>query len=160
MEDRFFISFDKTAIHYLHFPCGGARRASILIVPGAGEYAERYQEFARFLNAHEYDVYAMDLRGYGQSGGPRAFAKSFDDYGRDIQEAQYLPRIFPSPTENIVQAESSLPAAAADALRAKGHNLVPPEKPIGGSQAICIDWDEGVLTGGSDPRKDGCALGY
>ena len=100
------------------------------------------------------------MGGEYQAYGHMQFLSRLFDYGLDIQEAQDLPRIFPSPTENIVQAESSLPAAAADALRAKGHNLVPPEKPIGGSQAICIDWDEGVLTGGSDPRKDGCALGY
>ena len=82
------------------------------------------------------------------------------DYGLDIQEAQDLPRVFPDPETGNVQAESGLPESLAAALRAKGHNLVAPEKPIGGSQAIWIDWDEGVLTGGSDPRKDGCALGY
>jgi len=100
------------------------------------------------------------MGGEYQAYGHMQFLSRLFDFGLDIQEAQDLPRIFPSPIENIVQAESGLPAAAADALRAKGHNLVPPEKPIGGSQAIWIDWDEGVLTGGSDPRKDGCALGY
>jgi gamma-glutamyltranspeptidase/glutathione hydrolase len=45
-------------------------------------------------------------------------------------------------------------------LAARGHALTPPPKPIGGGQAIWIDWESGGLTGASDPRKDGCALGY
>jgi gamma-glutamyltranspeptidase/glutathione hydrolase len=53
-----------------------------------------------------------------------------------------------------------VPATIQDELKRRGHRLVKPEKPIGGSQAIWIDWDQGVLTGGSDPRKDGSAIGY
>jgi len=37
--------------------------------------------------------------------------------------------------------------------------LKAPSWPISGAQVIHIDWDRGTLLGGSDPRKDGGALG-
>lgn len=100
------------------------------------------------------------MGGQYQAFGHMQFLTRLFDYGCDIQEAMDLPRHFPLPNSNQVQVESGVPRAVVDGLRAKGHEPVAPPKPIGGAQAVWIDWEEGVLTGGSDPRKDGCAIGY
>ena len=53
-----------------------------------------------------------------------------------------------------------VPAETVQTLQQIGHHTASLTVPHGGGQAIWIDWDKGSLTGGSDPRKDGCALGY
>jgi len=100
------------------------------------------------------------MGGEYQAFGHMQFLTRMFDYGLDVQEAQDAPRFFPDPFTGEVEVEGTIPADILAGLEIKGHKLVRPAKPIGGSQAIRIDWDEGVLTGGSDPRKDGCAMGY
>ena len=60
----------------------------------------------------------------------------------------------------VLEVESGVPADAVDALAGFGHDVRPAGRPLGGGQAIWIDHDRGVLIGGSDPRKDGCAMGF
>src|SRR3984893_16423837 len=80
------------------------------------------------------------------------------DYGCDVQEAIDMPRGLHY--ENVYQLEDGVPADIVEALKKLGHQTTSVVAPLGGGQAIWIDWDKGTLTGGSDPRKDGCALGY
>ena len=55
---------------------------------------------------------------------------------------------------------SAVPAEAVEGLKSRGHDVAVRPVPLGGGQAVWIDWERGVLIGGSDARKDGCALGY
>src|SRR5882724_2843416 len=80
------------------------------------------------------------------------------DYGCDVQEAIDMPRGLHY--EGVYQLEDSVPAEIVEGLKKIGHKTTSVVGPLGGGQAIWIDWDKGTLTGGSDPRKDGCALGY
>ncbi len=100
------------------------------------------------------------MGGHYQSYGHMQFLTRMIDFQMDIQEAQDAPRIFPEPAEGHVEFESTLAPETVAQLRQRGHNMQPAARPIGGSQAIWIDRQNGVLTGGSDPRKDGCAIGY
>ena len=80
------------------------------------------------------------------------------DYGMDVQSAIDAPRAFFEGEDTLV--ERGLPAATVEGLKKMGHHVAVAPSPWGGAQAIRIDWDRGVLIGGSEPRKDGCALGY
>jgi gamma-glutamyltranspeptidase/glutathione hydrolase len=93
-----------------------------------------------------------------QPMGHGQFVTNIVDYGMDVQAAIDAPRAFFVGERTVV--ERGLPRVSADGLSARGHDVAIAPSPWGGAQAIRIDWERGVLIGGSDPRKDGCALGY
>lgn len=59
-----------------------------------------------------------------------------------------------------VHLEPGMSDASVEGLRARGHRVETTESGYGGYQGIWIDEEAGELLGGSEPRKDGCALGY
>ncbi|MGI8526590.1 MAG: gamma-glutamyltransferase [Pseudolabrys sp.] len=80
------------------------------------------------------------------------------DYGMDVQQAIDAPRAFFEGEQTVI--ERGVSAATAQGLKDRGHNVTTAEVPWGGAQIIQVDWERGVLIAGSEPRKDGCALGY
>jgi gamma-glutamyltranspeptidase/glutathione hydrolase len=93
------------------------------------------------------------------------------DFGMNVQEAGEAPRIehlgSATPTGRpawanggTVAAERGIPEAVVRALRQRGHHVERVKTNGGGYQGILIDPKTNVLHGGSEPRKDGCAVGY
>lgn len=96
------------------------------------------------------------MGGSYQSTGHARFVSNITDFGMDPQTAIDTPRAF---AENgILKLETGYGDDVARTLSDLGHNVQRPVGPIGGAQAIRIHDD--MLEGGSDPRKDGCAIGY
>ena len=60
--------------------------AAMLLLHGIGEHSGRYGTFARQLNAVGIDVVAIDHRGFGGSGGRRAYVRSFDEFVVDAAD--------------------------------------------------------------------------
>jgi gamma-glutamyltranspeptidase/glutathione hydrolase len=59
-----------------------------------------------------------------------------------------------------VALESGVTAEVRATLEKRGHRIVAARGGFGGYQGIWWDRGNDVLIGGTEPRKDGCALGY
>lgn len=80
------------------------------------------------------------------------------DYGMDLQAAIDGPRSF-ADGDNI-RLEKGYSPEVRQQLADLGHPVSYSDTPFGGAQGTFIDYENGTLIGGSDPRKDGLALGY
>ena len=80
------------------------------------------------------------------------------DFGMNVQEAGEAARFRHSAAGLAV--ESAVSAEARAGLAARGHNVISSSGVFGGFQGILFDARTGVMMGGSDPRKDGLAIGY
>lgn len=124
---------------------GGGKRPMHTIIPGLlKKDGAPYMPFGVMGGAY-------------QSTGHARFITNMTDFGMDVQTAIDGPRCFADGDK--LSIETGYSADVRQQLSDLGHNVNIPPGPIGGAQAIGIS-DDGVLIGGSDPRKDGCALGY
>ena len=108
-----------------------------------------------------YGVMGGDIQAQGHS----QVLVNLVDRGMNLQQAIDAPRIRYISGKGVM-FEDTLPPNVINGLIERGHERVLPPAGIrhralmGGGQAIMIDPDTGALSGGSDPRKDGMAIGY
>jgi alpha-beta hydrolase superfamily lysophospholipase len=69
-----------------HWPAGDGAWASLLIVHGLGEHSGRYEHVGERLAWDGVHVHAYDQRGFGGSGGRRAYVETWEDIFDDLEE--------------------------------------------------------------------------
>ncbi len=79
---------DGTELATRHWPVpdGGRPWATLLLVHGLGEHSGRYEHVGAQLAEAGIDVYAYDQRGFGASGGRRAWVDRWSRFHDDLAE--------------------------------------------------------------------------
>ena len=61
-------------------------RAAVLLVHGLGEHSGRYERVGGRLAEAGFFVVSFDNRGFGASGGPRAWVETFEHFYDDVED--------------------------------------------------------------------------
>jgi gamma-glutamyltranspeptidase / glutathione hydrolase len=108
------------------------------------------------------------MGGHGQAQTHLQLVTRMIDHGMNPQEAIESPRWVSGPDtsndpEHLLKLEPEFGAEVTKQLEQMGHAVRTTESfssAMGHAQAIRIDWQNGVLIGGADPRANGYALGW
>jgi alpha-beta hydrolase superfamily lysophospholipase len=78
---------DGTPLAVRHWPVpSGEPWATLMLVHGLAEHSGRYEHVGAQLAEAGIDAYALDLRGFGASGGPRASVERWSQLHDDVEE--------------------------------------------------------------------------
>lgn len=81
-----FTARDGETLAIRHWEPAGEPRGSLLVIHGLGEHGGRYERAAGLFAASGLDTWALDLRGFGASGGRRAYIERLDIWLDDIAD--------------------------------------------------------------------------
>lgn len=107
------------------------------------------------------------MGGHYQPMGQAHVLSNIIDYGMDPQASLDFPRTFftaqkddvQGSLDKVLECEKGISDKVKNELKNIGHNVKVCDLPHGGGQVIKFKKDSNVLIGGSDPRRDGCAIG-
>ena len=175
-KDRNAVSFISSI--YMHFGSGVVVDGTGIVLQNRGKSFSLNPAHPNCLVPHKRPMQTIIpamvfkdgafLMSFGLMGGdmqPQGhvqFLANLIDFDMNVQEAVDAPRVRHMQGREVY-LEAGISEKIIAAMEAKGHTIVKPSSiinQVGGGQAIYLDRSQNSLLGGSDRRKDGCALGY
>ena len=98
------------------------------------------------------------MGGDNQAQAHAQMVMNFVDFGMHVQAAGDAARM--RHTRDGLAVESGIGDEVRASLARRGHTIIDGRGAMGGYQAVLVDPGSGALLGGSDPRKDGLAIGW
>jgi acylglycerol lipase len=118
-KSHFITAGDGVGLHYLRWRSERSPPSAVVIfLHGIASHAGWFAETAADLNRHGVEVYGLDRRGSGRSGGPRGH---LDRYERALDDVEQLVRLVAAehPDTPVFLAASSWAAKLAVAYAAQ-----------------------------------------
>jgi alpha-beta hydrolase superfamily lysophospholipase len=115
---------DGVELRTLRWPAAGATRAHVLLIHGIAEHAGRHAQVASRFASAGIETNAFDLRGFGASGGPRAFVDHWSRYHDDLEDQLVANRAAAGRLPVILYGHSM------GGLIALGYVLADPPRPL------------------------------
>ena len=115
---------DGLELRTYQWPTVGTPRAHLLLVHGIAEHAGRYRHVAKQLASAGITTHAYDQRGFGGSGGHRAYVDRWSRYHDDVEDR----------LTEVRSAANGLPVVlyghSMGGLIALGYALADPPRPL------------------------------
>ena len=111
-----FVSHDGTELFFQRWQASapGAEKKAVLLFHRGHEHSGRMEHLVDELDLPDFDFYAWDARGHGQSPGARGDAPSFSACVHDIEcFKQHLQTEFGTQAENMAVVAQSVGAVLA-----------------------------------------------
>jgi acylglycerol lipase len=115
---------DGLELHTYLWPAAGTPRAHLLLVHGIAEHAGRYQHVASQLASAGITTHAYDQRGFGRSGGQRAYVDRWSQYHDDVEDRLAAVRSAADGVPVVLYGHSM------GGLIALGYVLADPSRPL------------------------------